>query len=64
MSTPFRLFASESVELELTSSRKMFEAKKKKLGSIRAVYSGGEKKGGYRGELSGIKTNLVKGVKL
>jgi U3 small nucleolar RNA-associated protein 3 len=53
------------VKYYLTNSRrKMFEAKKKKLGSIRAVYSGGEKKGGYRGELSGIKTNLVKGVQL
>lgn len=44
--------------------RKKFEQSKKKLKSIRAVYSGGEAKGGYQGELSGIKTGLVKSVKL
>ncbi|TLD29337.1 hypothetical protein PspLS_03961 [Pyricularia sp. CBS 133598] len=44
--------------------RKKFEQSKKKLKSIRAVYSGGEGKGGYQGELSGIKTGLVKSVKL
>ena len=44
--------------------RKKFEEKKKKLGSIRAVYKGGEGRGGYAGELTGIKKNLVKSVKL
>lgn len=44
--------------------RKKFEEKKKKLGSIRAVYKGGEGKGGYGGELTGIKTGLIKSVKL
>jgi U3 small nucleolar RNA-associated protein 3 len=44
--------------------RKKFEEKKKKLGSIRAVYKGGEGRGGYGGELTGIKKNLVKSVKL
>lgn len=43
--------------------RKKFEEKKKKLGSIRQVYRGGEGKG-YGGELTGIKTNLVRSVKL
>ena len=44
--------------------RKKFEEKKKKLGSIRAVYKGGEGRGGYAGELTGIKKNLVKSIKL
>ena len=44
--------------------RKKYEEKQKKLGSIRAVYKGGEGKGGYGGELTGIKTGLVKSVKL
>ena len=44
--------------------RKKFEEKKKKLGSIRPIYKGGEGRGGYGGELTGINTWLVKGVKL
>jgi len=44
--------------------RKKFEEKKKKLGSMRQVYRGGEGKGGYGGELTGIKKGLVKSVKL
>ncbi|KAL3449592.1 Sas10 C-terminal domain-containing protein [Aspergillus insuetus] len=44
--------------------RMRFEAKKKKLGSVRQVYKGGEGAGGYGGELTGIKKNLVKSVKL
>jgi len=44
--------------------RKKFEEKKKKLGSIRQIYKGGEGRGGYGGELTGIKKNLVKSVKL
>ncbi|PYH95933.1 Sas10/Utp3 family protein [Aspergillus ellipticus CBS 707.79] len=44
--------------------RKKFEEKKKKLGSMRQVYKGGESRGGYGGELTGIKKNLVKSVKL
>lgn len=43
--------------------RKKFEEKKKKLGSIRPVYKGGEGKG-YQGELTGIKGGLVRSVKL
>lgn len=43
--------------------RKKFDDKKKKLGSIRQVYKGGEGRGGYGGELTGIKKNLVKSVK-
>ncbi|KAK2732695.1 hypothetical protein FQN57_002502 [Myotisia sp. PD_48] len=44
--------------------RKKFESKKKKLGSIKQIYKGGEGRGGYAGELTGIKKNLVKSVKL
>ena len=44
--------------------KKQYEKKMKKLGSMRPVYKGGEGKGGYGGELTGIKTNVVKSVKL
>lgn len=44
--------------------RKKFEQKQKRLSSIRQVYKGGEGRGGYGGELTGIKKNLVKSVKL
>lgn len=44
--------------------RKKFEEKKKKLASMRPVYKGGEERGGYSGEKTGIKTRLVKSVKL
>ena len=44
--------------------RKKFEDKKKKLGSIKPVYKGGEGRGGYGGELTGIKKGLVKSIKL
>lgn len=44
--------------------RKKFEEKKKKLGSMKAVYKGGEERGGYGGEKTGIKSGLVKSVKL
>ncbi|KAL9099857.1 MAG: hypothetical protein Q9163_004705 [Psora crenata] len=44
--------------------RKKFEEKKKKLGSVRQVYKGGEGRGGYAGELTGIKKGLVKGIRL
>ena len=41
-----------------------YEKAKKKLGSIRPIYKVGEARGGYGGELTGIKTNVLKGVKL
>lgn len=44
--------------------RKKFEEKQKKLKSMKAVYQGGEGLGGYQGETTGIKTGLVKSVKL
>ena len=45
--------------------RRKFDEKKKKLGSVRPVYrGGGEGRGGYAGETTGIKPGLVKSVKL
>ena len=44
--------------------RKKYEESKKKLASIRQVYKGGEGRGGYGGELTGIKKGLVRSVKL
>ncbi|KAK1768530.1 Sas10 C-terminal domain-containing protein [Phialemonium atrogriseum] len=43
--------------------RMMYADKQKKLRSMRSTYKGGEGPGGYQGELSGIKTGLVKSVK-
>ncbi|OWP05005.1 hypothetical protein B2J93_575 [Marssonina coronariae] len=44
--------------------RMRYEEKKRKLASTRAVYKGGEEKGGYGGEKTGIKTGLVKSIRL
>lgn len=44
--------------------RMQYADKQKKLKSMKATYKGGEGKGGYQGELSGIKTGLVKSVRL
>jgi U3 small nucleolar RNA-associated protein 3 len=44
--------------------RMKYEEKKKKLSSMRAVYKGGEERGGYGGEKTGIKAGLVKSIKL
>lgn len=44
--------------------RKKYEEKQKKLKSMKAVFNGGEGRGGYQGETTGIKTGLIKSVKL
>lgn len=45
--------------------RLRYEAKKKKLGSVRQVWKeGGEGRGGYGGERTGVKIGLKRGVKL
>ena len=44
--------------------RMKYEDKKKKLASMKAVYKGGEGRGGYGGEMTGIKKGLVKSTKL
>ncbi len=59
--TPHRKKESRNPRVK---KRKKFEEKKKKLGSIKAVYKGGEGRGGYGGELTGIKKGLVKSTKL
>lgn len=43
--------------------RKRAEKKTKKLKSMKPTFSGGEGKSGYQGELTGVKTGLVRGVK-
>ena len=44
--------------------RKKYEDKRKKLGSVRPVWKGGEGRGGYKGEETGIKRGVVRSVKL
>ncbi|KAI9727496.1 MAG: hypothetical protein M1828_006438 [Chrysothrix sp. TS-e1954] len=44
--------------------RRRFEDKSKKLKSMKPTYKGGEGKGGYGGELTGIKSGLVRSTKL
>ncbi|KAK1502242.1 Sas10 domain-containing protein [Colletotrichum tamarilloi] len=44
--------------------RMKYEEKQKKLRSMKAVYKGGEPKGGYGGEMSGITTGIVRARKL
>lgn len=59
--TPHR---SKDVRNPRVKKRKKYDEKKKKLGSMKQIYKGGESRGGYGGELTGIKKNLVKSVKL
>ncbi|KAL2680913.1 hypothetical protein Neosp_008516 [[Neocosmospora] mangrovei] len=44
--------------------RKQYEAKQKKLKSMKPIWQGGEPKGGYQGELSGINTAVIKSTRL
>lgn len=44
--------------------RVQFAKKQTKLRSMKPVYNGGEGRGGYQGELTGIKTGLIKSIKL
>ncbi|KAG6025333.1 hypothetical protein E4U41_001534 [Claviceps citrina] len=55
---------SKDVRNPRVRRRKQYEAKQKKLKSMKPVWQGGEPKGGYRGELSGINTGVIKSVKL
>ncbi|KAM7196022.1 Sas10 C-terminal domain containing protein [Naviculisporaceae sp. PSN 640] len=59
--TPHR---KKEVRNPRVKKKMQYEAKQKKLRSVKAVYKGGEGKGGYQGELSGINTRVVKSVKL
>lgn len=44
--------------------RKQYEAKQKKLKSMKPTWQGGEPKGGYHGELSGINSAVIKSTRL
>jgi U3 small nucleolar RNA-associated protein 3 len=44
--------------------RKKYEDKRKKLNSMRSVYKGGPGRGGYQGELTGIKSSIIRGTRL
>ncbi|KAH9835517.1 Sas10 C-terminal domain [Teratosphaeria destructans] len=59
--TPFR---KKDVRNPRVKKRKKYDEKKKKLASMKPVYKGGEGRGGYGGELTGIKKGLVKSTKL
>ncbi|KAI1094750.1 Sas10 C-terminal domain-containing protein [Rostrohypoxylon terebratum] len=59
--TPHR---KKDVRNPRVKKRKAYAAKQKKLKSMKAVYKGGEGRGGYAGELTGIKPGLIKSVKL
>lgn len=59
--TPHR---KKDVRNPRVKKRKKFDEKKKKLASMKPVYKGGEGRGGYKGELTGIKGGLVKSTKL
>ncbi|KAK7511399.1 Sas10 C-terminal domain-containing protein [Phyllosticta citriasiana] len=59
--TPHR---KKDVRNPRVKKKKKYEEKMKKLGSKRQLYKGGEGKGGYKGELTGIKKGLVKSIKL
>uniref|UniRef100_A0A0D2YKV2 Sas10 C-terminal domain-containing protein n=2 Tax=Fusarium oxysporum TaxID=5507 RepID=A0A0D2YKV2_FUSOF len=55
---------SKDVRNPRVKKRKQYEAKQKKLKSMKPVWQGGEPKGGYQGELSGINTAVVKSTRL
>jgi U3 small nucleolar RNA-associated protein 3 len=55
---------SKDVRNPRVKRRKQYEAKQKKLKSMKPVWQGGEPKGGYRGETSGINVGVVKSTKL
>ncbi|KAF2797606.1 hypothetical protein K505DRAFT_414969 [Melanomma pulvis-pyrius CBS 109.77] len=59
--TPHR---SKTVRNPRVKKKLKYEKKKKQLKSMKPVYSGGEARGGYAGELTGIKKGLVRSTKL
>ncbi|KAH8879901.1 hypothetical protein GQ53DRAFT_755531 [Thozetella sp. PMI_491] len=62
--TPMRRRKDKGSSNPRLKKRLAYQSKQVKQKSMRAVYSGGESKGGYQGETSGIKTGLIKSVKL
>ncbi|KAK3116481.1 something about silencing protein 10 [Teratosphaeriaceae sp. CCFEE 6253] len=59
--TPHR---KKDVRNPRVKKRKKYDEKKKKLASMKPTYKGGEARGGYGGEMTGIKKGLVKSTKL
>ncbi|KAI9891152.1 MAG: hypothetical protein M1814_002995 [Vezdaea aestivalis] len=59
--TPHR---KKEVRNPRVKKRNKYAQKMKKLGSVRKLYKGGEGRGGYGGEATGIKRRLVRSVKL
>jgi U3 small nucleolar RNA-associated protein 3 len=55
---------SKDVRNPRVKKRKQYEAKQKKLKSMKPVWQGGEPRGGYKGEQSGINVGVVKSTKL
>ncbi|KAH6605105.1 sas10 [Trichoderma cornu-damae] len=55
---------SKDVRNPRVKRRKQFEAKQKKLKSMKPVWQGGEPKGGYQGEISGVNATVIKSTKL
>lgn len=55
---------SKDVRNPRVKRRKQYDAKQKKLRSMKPVWKGGEPVGGYQGERTGINTAVVKSVKL
>ncbi|OAA71283.1 Sas10/Utp3 family protein [Cordyceps fumosorosea ARSEF 2679] len=55
---------SKDVRNPRVKKRKQYEAKQKKLKSMKPVWQGGEPKGGYKGEQSGINVAVVKSTRL
>lgn len=55
---------SKDVRNPRVKKRKQYEAKQKKLRSMRPIFKGGEPKGGYQGEKTGINANVIKSTKL
>jgi len=59
--TPHR---KKDVRNPRVKKRKKYEEKTKKLASMKPTYKGGEGRGGYGGEMTGIKSGIVKSTKL
>lgn len=55
---------SKAVRNPRVKKRMQYEAKQKKLKSMKPTWKGGEPKGGYQGEQSGINVGVVKSVRL
>ncbi|KAK0385840.1 hypothetical protein NLU13_7017 [Sarocladium strictum] len=55
---------SKDVRNPRVKKRKQYEAKQKKLRSMKPIWKGGEPVGGYQGERTGVNINVIKSTKL